>query len=57
MKKYQLEIAGLEELPVTEQRQISGGLGLTLLAALGGLYTAYSLGKVIGTEFRHMMTD
>ena len=57
MKNYQWELEGLQELSQAEQRSVSGGIGLILLAAAGGLYTMYNLGKVFGTEFRHMLTD
>jgi|RhiMethySRZTD1v2_1073278.scaffolds.fasta_scaffold4197568_1 hypothetical protein len=57
MKNYQWEVEGLQELPQAEQKSVSGGIGLILLAAAGGLYTMYNLGKVFGTEFRHMLTD
>jgi hypothetical protein len=55
MKNYQLEMAGMEPLMQSEQRQISGGIGLALLAAMGGLYGAYNLGKIYGSEVRRMM--
>ena len=57
MKNYQWEVEGLQELPQAEQRSVSGGIGLIVLAAIGGLYTMYTLGKVFGTEVRHMYTD
>lgn len=55
MKSYQLELAGMEPMPQSEQREISGGIGLAILAGIGGLYTAYSIGKILGAEMRHMM--
>jgi len=57
MKNYQWELEGLQELSQAEQRSVSGGIGLILLAAVGGLYTAYNLGKIFGSEVRHMLTD
>lgn len=57
MKNYQWEVEGMQELPQAEQRSVSGGIGLALLAAAAGLYTMYNLGKVFGSEVRHMLTD
>jgi len=50
MKNFKLEASGLQELTWDEQQQVAGGFGLVLLAALGGFYTAYNLGKVVGQE-------
>jgi hypothetical protein len=50
MKNFQLESAGLQELSMREQQQVTGGFGLILLAALGGLMACYNLGKVVGEE-------
>jgi hypothetical protein len=55
MKSYQLNIAGMEPIPQNEQRELSGGIGLALLAAMGGLYAAYNLGKLYGAEVKRMM--
>ena len=45
-----VELDGVHELNLEEQQQVTGGIGLVLLAALGGLYTMYNLGKVVGAE-------
>jgi hypothetical protein len=50
MKNFKFEGSGLKELTLEEQHEVSGGFGLILLAAFGGLYTAYNLGKVVGQE-------
>jgi hypothetical protein len=50
MKNFKLDGSGLQELTLEEQQEVAGGFGLVLLAALGGLYTAYNLGKVVGQE-------
>ena len=41
---------GVHVLKVEEQEQVTGGIGLVLLACLGGLYTMYNLGKAVGEE-------
>lgn len=50
MKNLKLEGLGLKELTMAEQQEVSGGFGLVLLAALGGLVGAYNLGKIVGQE-------
>jgi hypothetical protein len=50
MKNFQLEIAGMQELEIEEQREVSGGIGLILLAAMGGIVTIYNIGKIVGAE-------
>jgi hypothetical protein len=48
MKNVQLD--GVLELNLEEQQRVAGGIGLVLLGALGGLYTMYNLGKIVGAE-------
>ena len=50
MKNFQLEGTGLRELSLSEQQEVSGGIGLLLLAALGGLVACYNIGKIVGEE-------
>jgi hypothetical protein len=50
MKNFQLEGSGLRELSTSEQQQVNGGIGLLLLAALGGLVSCYNIGKIVGEE-------
>ena len=57
MNKFHLESSGLQELNMEEQQQVSGGIGLTLLAAMGGFMAAYNIGKVIGEEAYHLIND
>lgn len=52
MKNVNLE--GVHVLNMEEQEQVTGGIGLVLLACLGGLYTCYNIGKAVGEEAYHL---
>ena len=57
MNTFHFESSGLQELNMDEQQHISGGFGLTLLAALGGFVGAYNLGKIVGEEAYHLINN